>query len=116
MPWKLSGPCAQPGCPELAIRAGRCAAHQSQAPQRQYDAQRASPSKRGYGREWQKIRASHLVRFPFCCVCGAPATDVDHIIALVDGGTHDYGNLQSLCHAHHSAKTARENGGWGRAG
>jgi 5-methylcytosine-specific restriction enzyme A len=113
VPWKLSGPCLEPGCPERAIRAGRCAAHQRQTPQRQYDAQRASPSARGYGREWQRIRASFLQLFPVCRVCGAPATDVDHITALADGGTHDYANLQPLCHAHHSAKTARENRRWG---
>ena len=113
MPWKLSGPCLEPGCPERAIRAGRCAAHQRQTPARLYDARRGSPAQRGYDYTWQKIRARFLAIFPVCRECGKPATDVDHIIALTDGGTHDVNNLQSLCHAHHSAKTARENKRWG---
>jgi 5-methylcytosine-specific restriction endonuclease McrA len=49
---------------------------------------------------------------PECAECGAPATDVDHVIPLADGGSNDIGNLQALCHSHHSAKTAREQGGW----
>ena len=35
------------------------------------------------------------------------ATDVDHIIALAKGGTNALTNLQTLCHACHSRKTAR---------
>lgn len=40
--------------------------------------------------------------------CSQLATDVDHIIARRKGGTDDLQNLQSLCHACHSRKTARE--------
>jgi 5-methylcytosine-specific restriction protein A len=48
--------------------------------------------------------------------CGARATDVDHIIAHRgdDRLRLDPANLQSFCHAHHSSKTATEDGGFGR--
>jgi 5-methylcytosine-specific restriction protein A len=45
--------------------------------------------------------------------CGEPATDVDHVLRKAAGGADDDSNLQSLCHSHHSAKTAREVG-WHR--
>ena len=53
---------------------------------------------------------------PLCRECRkagriVPATDVDHRVARADGGTDDRSNLQPLCHACHSRKTVRENGG-----
>ena len=42
-----------------------------------------------------------------------PATDVDHIIPLRQGGTHERGNLQSLCGHCHTLKTNKlDGGGW----
>lgn len=75
---------------------------------------RGSASKRGYGYRWQAIRAAQLEREPDCVVCGEPATDVDHITPREMGGSDEPSNLQSMCHAHHSAKTARQSSGWGR--
>lgn len=46
-----------------------------------------------------------------------PATDVDHITRIEEGGDPwDETNLQGLCHSHHSQKTARETGFGGRHG
>ena len=45
---------------------------------------------------------------PWCRTCGAPATDVDHIVRRNYGGSEDDSNLQSLCHPCHSSKTGRE--------
>ncbi len=42
-----------------------------------------------------------------------PSTEVDHILPLAQGGTHDRSNLQGLCHSCHSSKTALESSGWG---
>jgi len=88
---------------------------------RRFDATRVSPSKRGYGRRWEKIRAMHLGAEPLCRECTAAglvvaATEVDHILPLVQGGTNDDDNLQSLCRVHHSRKTAREVGFAGSKG
>lgn len=42
-----------------------------------------------------------------------PATQVDHVVPLSAGGTHRPDNLQCLCVACHSRKTASEDGGFG---
>jgi 5-methylcytosine-specific restriction enzyme A len=107
MPTLPARPCGVPGCPRRAVGQGRCQVHQRP------EAPRPSPSVRGYGAEWQRIRTAFLRAYPLCCECGERATDVDHRVARVQGGTDDWDNLQPLCHRHHSQKTARENGGFG---
>ena len=65
---------------------------------------RLSPSKRGYGSAWQKLRLAHLAKQPLCQFCiklgnTVAAGVVDHIkphkgnAALLMDAT----NLQSLC-------------------
>jgi len=76
---------------------------------------RPSAAKRGYGRRWRRLREMQLNREPLCRVClemgfETPATDVDHIVPIRDGGRNSLENLQSLCHLHHSQKTGREHG------
>ena len=39
-----------------------------------------------------------------------PAKVVDHIKPILEGGSDDLDNLQSLCHSHHDIKTATEAG------
>jgi 5-methylcytosine-specific restriction endonuclease McrA len=39
--------------------------------------------------------------------CGRAATDVDHVVPKVHGGSDDAANLQSLCGQHHRIKTSR---------
>jgi 5-methylcytosine-specific restriction protein A len=62
---------------------------------------------------WAGIRKAVLLRDLYrCAVCqriveGREA-QVDHIVPLADGGTDDLGNLQTLCVAHHGAKTRGE--------
>ena len=70
---------------------------------------RPSPSKRGYGWRWQKLRKMALHRHPMCSVdgCNQPATDVDHVIAKRFGGKDTLDNLQPLCKSCHSIKTAK---------
>lgn len=73
---------------------------------------RPSAARRGYGHDWQKKRAAQLRREPWCRSCRAEgrrvrATDVDHVIPRPEG-TDDPSNLQSLCHACHSRKTAAD--------
>lgn len=73
---------------------------------------RPSAARRGYNALWRKVRGRVLKSRPLCVVCGAngrtvPATEVHHIRALSDGGTNGAGNLQGLCKACHSRKTAR---------
>ena len=56
------------------------------------------------------MRTRVLTLEPECrCGCGQPATDVDHVLALEDGGEPwDWHNLQPLTHACHTRKTDAE--------
>ena len=59
--------------------------------------------------QWQKLRLRILLANPFCVQCGRPASQVDHILAIEEGGApFDEDNLQALCPRCHSAKTWRE--------
>lgn len=77
-------------------------------------------SSKFYGRAWRKARLVHLQQHPLCVDCLAEkkiteATEVDHIIPH-RGDMNLFWqktNWQSLCKPHHSAKTCRENGGFG---
>lgn len=54
--------------------------------------------------DWSKIRERALRRDHRTCVmCGAPATDVDHIDPK---GPDTLGNLRSLCRTCHMRRTA----------
>ncbi|OWB24491.1 HNH endonuclease, partial [Xanthomonas oryzae] len=82
-----------------------------QAQRRQ--ARRALPTN---ARQWRQLRAAHLAAEPLCRQCArggrvVAASDVDHIDG--DDSNNAPDNLQSLCHACHSRKTAKENGGFG---
>ena len=104
--------CSLPGCPNL-VASGRCGRCSTLA-----ERQRGSSAERGYDSHWRRTRADFLFENPFCSEpgCLAPATDVDHIHGdgpLSPGG-HDHDRLQGFCHPHHSQKTARENGSFGR--
>lgn len=83
---------------------------------------KGSSAARGYGARWRRLRERFLSEHPLCEEClergrAVPATDVDHIRphrgdeALM----WDEENLQALCHACHSRKTAAEDGGFGNA-
>lgn len=67
---------------------------------------RPNAYERGYDHKWRKLRNFFIRHNPLCKHCGAPATEVDHIIPLIAGGTNHDHNLQSLCHRCHMKKTA----------
>ena len=49
-------------------------------------------------RQWKQQRKRVLERDQYTCAyCGQEATQVDHIIPRVDGGTHDMDNLLASC-------------------
>jgi 5-methylcytosine-specific restriction protein A len=83
---------------------------------------KGSTTERGYGWDWQKLRARILARdMHLCQPCAAlgrvtVATQVDHIRPKAKGGTDDEGNLQAICEPCHAEKTTREGAeGQGRA-
>lgn len=106
MPSILPKSCAAPGCARVTHErfCSECARKQK----RQYDKARPSAAKRGYDKRWQRLRLMVLRGEPLCRQCGAPATDVDHIVPRAQGGADELDNLQALCHSCHSRKTNRE--------
>ena len=81
-----------------------------------YERQRGSAAKRGYGRRWQKARLRFLRANPLCKSCDqagqtVPATEVDHIKPHRGDAARfwDASNWQPLCKSCHTAKTNREN-------
>ena len=107
----LATPCRTPRCPATAGPRGLCAGHArayERSPQRQ-------AAKAFYGTpEWRALRRFVLARDPVCKDCGqAPSRHADHITPRSQGGTDDPSNLQGLCNACHSRKTANENRGDG---
>ena len=123
--------CKHPGCRRSVPRGvDFCGHHKSDAEKHAAAARKArearrtafkgSSAKRGYGYRWQKLRNRFIAQHPFCEQCMKQgrltiATDIDHIkphrgdpILLFDEE-----NLQALCHACHSRKTASEDGGFG---
>lgn len=107
MPYRPKRPCRHPGCPELS-HTGWCPRHQP-AEQRIFPKTRPSLASRGYTRQWRELRAVQLARYPYCAWCGAPATQVDHSPAYVQGTDHRDYTLTSCCQRHHSMKTLAEN-------
>jgi 5-methylcytosine-specific restriction enzyme A len=60
--------------------------------------------------DWKRRRKVILRRASgHCETCGAGGKlEVDHIVNVAEGGTHELTNLQALCLACHAAKTKAE--------
>lgn len=119
MPSKPKHPCKHPGCGALISSGAYCQEH---TPAKR-EQSRESAAHRGYGRAWQKASRAYLAEHPWCAECQrqgvrTPATEVDHRIPHKGNRQlfWDKENWQPLCHSCHSAKTAREDGGFGRRG
>jgi 5-methylcytosine-specific restriction protein A len=128
VPFAAKKPCAAVGCGRLVAR-GYCEACQAKGKGRDT---RPSASRRLYGVAWRKASKGWLQHHPLCS--GArnangeqltthgevivAATCVDHVEPHKGDTTlfWDSGNWQGLCSGCHSIKTAREDGGFGRAG
>ena len=70
-----------------------------------------------HSRAWQTLRKQAMIRDGFTCrICGARATDVDHIKELTPDNISDrnislnINNLQALCHDCHTKKTMGDKG------
>jgi len=69
---------------------------------------RPTAAERGYDARWRQVRMRFLKHNPLCAHCSRLAQLVDHIRPLRAGGTHDWGNLQSLCRSCHAVKSEAE--------
>lgn len=71
--------------------------------------------KRERGATNQRTRERYFRLHPLCVKCDEAgrvslATELDHIVALVNGGTNAGSNRQGLCEPCHKAKTAQDMG------
>jgi hypothetical protein len=82
----------------------RCKAHGGGA-----WARTSQAAKGRYDTHWREVRARVLKEEPTCRECGAPSSDVDHIIAAADGGTDERSNLRGLCRDCDRKHTAAQN-------
>ncbi len=111
---RYSQVCNEHGCPEIVPPGqSRCTRHRrSQDRAWEKRTQREAQPHRAVYRDdrWPALKVQVRREEPYCRAgCGRPTTDVDHIVAVQDGGApFDRGNLQGLCKQHHSEKTARE--------
>jgi 5-methylcytosine-specific restriction protein A len=101
-PKRLLYLCRWPICPTKLERPGYCDQHRKKLGSGW--AQR--PSKGDDRGEWPRIRARVLAEEPNCRLCGAPATEVNHVLPIAMGGTHHRSNLRALCSADHKVVTA----------
>jgi len=102
----------------VLTESGRC-------PKHQHDRQRGSSTARGYGYRWQRESKEFLRLHPLCqcerCQEGVlrlrAATVVDHKVAHRGDQRlmWDQSNWQAMAKPCHDRKTAREDGGFGRA-
>ena len=92
------------------VRIGRCSACTSAYERRR----REAGAKALYATpEWKAVRRRMLGKQRIC-ECGARTTEVDHRIAVKDGGAPlDEENLEARCKPCHSRKTALLDGRWG---
>lgn len=79
--------------------------------QRAHDAKRPPSSRRGYDKDWSRLRALFIEANPICSMigCGFPTVDVHHKVDVrIDPSLRlVWDNLLSLCHSCHSRVTRR---------
>ncbi len=120
MPSSPPGVCNNHGCGRIT-HDRYCEQHKREKRQRS-DKERGTAAQRGYGSKWRKARQGYLAHHPLCVMCEADnvlnvATVVDHILPHKGDMKlfWDRKNWQPLCKRHHDIKTAKQDGGFGRA-
>ncbi len=104
-------PCTQPGCPALVKGGGRCPKH---VVARTSNALTSTGGRIYDLARWTAVRIRVIREEPWCRACLTQgikklSSQVDHIIALEDGGDPwSRKNLQALCNECHGAKTLQE--------
>lgn len=122
MPRKPKRPCSYPGCPKL-VDGQYCDEHKKLTDKQYNRYGRDEFTKNFYKtHEWLYVRKRQLEQQPFCEEClkegkRVKAKMVDHIKPIKQGGEiFAPSNLQSLCWACHSRKSAEEGSRWGTRG
>ena len=106
MPRKPKQPCGYPGCPELSE--GRYCEKHRKLVAKNYETYTRNPElKKKYNSRWKQVRDRYVRLHPFCERCLeqgrlTAVQEVHHIVPLARGGTHNAGNLMSLCRSCHN--------------
>lgn len=111
-------------CPTLITSGARClpclARHETRKAAK-YDADRPSPTERGYGYLHEKWRERVLARDPLCqgwphqSGCGTRTTVADHIVPIRQGGKRlSMNNGRGMCEPCHNRKRQSEKMQYGR--
>jgi 5-methylcytosine-specific restriction protein A len=126
---RIKKACSFPGCPKLTVaKHGYCPEHKTKVDS-SYQKER-TVHKLYYTKRWDNLRKMVLNSQPFCAdphnhhnryqEGRMVATEVDHVDGNVNNNFWEIGhpdnNLQGLCKACHSRKTAREQHRWGEKG
>lgn len=114
MPTKLKVPCKYPRCPKM-VEASACFCDEHKKYKRNTKENRddfrpeAQTNKGFYhSYEWVKYRAA-ILKNRGVCHCGEPATMVDHIVPINEGGgKFDPFNVQPMCDSCHAKKRQAE--------
>lgn len=120
MPISAPKPCAHIGCGKLVSNGRYCPAHLADGKKASNFNKRLSRHERGYGYSWEKLRVLVLQRDAgLCQPCWQSgrltvANIVDHKTPKAEGGTDDLDNLQVICRACHTLKTAGESARGGK--
>lgn len=94
--------CSSPGCPTIVVGGSYCDPH---APAPWANSTRAKQRPIG----WARIRARVLRRDNNVCqYCGREATEVDHVVPVSRGGSHNLTNLVASCSACNAKKNIRQ--------
>lgn len=106
-----------PKQPPRFAAGGKTREQRQDAAKRSVDRRRGTTAERGYGGDWQRLRAQHLRDEPLCRMCHeqgrfVPAQVVDHVVGIAEAPHRrlDPTNLRSLCKRCHDAHTARTQG------
>ena len=93
MPWAPPSSCEHAGCNALVYDHKRkCPKH------RKGKSQLPSASSRGYNARYRRNRIIVLEAAVWKChYCGGTANEVDHVVALADGGGNELSNLRACC-------------------
>jgi len=102
-------------CGNIVPSGERCACQivTDRARKARHDRNRPNARQRGYTRQWEQARAEFLRIYPYCAMCGAPASLVDHITPHRGDQRifWDKTNWQPLCTPCHSRHKQRQERG-----
>lgn len=75
----------------------------------EWERKRGSPTARGYGPQWEGVKALARLNIPMVCAnCGDLGDlTLDHIVPISKGGTARLDNVQWLCRSCNSAKGSK---------